>query len=203
MGDGQLCRRRRRLAHCVGFNSAAQVKIVDCSLLETCHLSASGFADLYHELAGRPPLNVPARQVEIPSIEPTADGWVGFNTNTRQQFESFLAMIGRLDLLEDDAGVGTRHDALGAPGGVESDCAGMDDGTFHGRDRGAGLRSADSRLAGQQWPDGVGPPSVRGARRVGHVCRRQLHPPVGALPDQWPTTRPNRRCSLARRDGQK
>lgn len=77
-------------------------EIIDCSLLETCHLSASGFADLYHELAGRPPLTVPARQVEIPSIEPTADGWVGFNTNTRQQFESFLAMIGRLDLLDDD-----------------------------------------------------------------------------------------------------
>ncbi|ORW41711.1 cag pathogenicity island protein [Mycobacterium paraense] len=77
-------------------------EIVDCSLLESCHLSASGFADLYHELAGRPPLTVPARQVEIPSIEPTADGWVGFNTNTRQQFESFLAMIGRLDLLDED-----------------------------------------------------------------------------------------------------
>ncbi len=77
-------------------------EIIDCSLLETCHLSASGFADLYHELAGRPPLTVPARQVEIPSIEPTADGWVGFNTNTRQQFESFLAMIGRLDLLDED-----------------------------------------------------------------------------------------------------
>ena len=77
-------------------------EIIDCSLLETCHLSASGFADLYHELAGRPPLTVPARQVEIPSIEPTADGWVGFNTNTRQQFEAFLAMIGRLDLLDED-----------------------------------------------------------------------------------------------------
>ncbi|OBK35433.1 cag pathogenicity island protein [Mycobacterium sp. 1245111.1] len=77
-------------------------EIVDCSLLETCHLSASGFADLYHELAGCLPLNGPARQVEIPSIEPTADGWVGFNTNTHQQFESFLAMIGRLDLLDDD-----------------------------------------------------------------------------------------------------
>lgn len=77
-------------------------ELVDCSLLEACHLSASGFADLYHGLAGRPPLTVPARQVEIPSIEPTADGWVGFNTNTRQQFESFLAMIGRLDLLDED-----------------------------------------------------------------------------------------------------
>ncbi|OBK19360.1 CaiB/BaiF CoA transferase family protein [Mycobacterium asiaticum] len=77
-------------------------EIVDCSLLEACHLSASGFAELYCELLGRPPLSLPARQVEIPSIEPTADGWVGFNTNTRQQFESFLAMIDRLDLLDED-----------------------------------------------------------------------------------------------------
>ena len=77
-------------------------EIIDCSLLEACHLSASGFADLYTELAGRPELSLPARQVEIPSIEPTADGWVGFNTNTRQQFESFLLMIGQLDLLDSD-----------------------------------------------------------------------------------------------------
>jgi crotonobetainyl-CoA:carnitine CoA-transferase CaiB-like acyl-CoA transferase len=77
-------------------------EIIDCSLLEACHLSASGFIDLYSELAGRPELTLPARQVEIPSIEPTADGWVGFNTNTRQQFESFLVMLGRLDLLDED-----------------------------------------------------------------------------------------------------
>jgi crotonobetainyl-CoA:carnitine CoA-transferase CaiB-like acyl-CoA transferase len=77
-------------------------EIIDCSLLETCHLAASGFADLYHHLAGRPPLTRPARLVEVPSIEPTADGWVGFNTNTRLQFEAFLLLIGRLDLLSDD-----------------------------------------------------------------------------------------------------
>ena len=47
-------------------------------------------------------MTLPARQVELPSIEPTSDGWVGFNTNTRVQFESFLLMIGRLDLLEED-----------------------------------------------------------------------------------------------------
>ncbi len=77
-------------------------ELVDCSLLETCHVAASGFAPLYHHLAGCPPLTLPARQVEVPSIEPTLDGWVGFNTNTRLQFESFLLMIGRFDLLEED-----------------------------------------------------------------------------------------------------
>ncbi|MGA9674084.1 MAG: CoA transferase [Mycobacterium sp.] len=77
--------------------------IIDCSLMEACHLSASGFIDLYYALAGSPPISGPARMTELPSIEPTADGWVGFNTNTRQQFESFLLMIDRDDLLDQDA----------------------------------------------------------------------------------------------------
>ena len=71
--------------------------------MEACHLSASGFIDLYYALAGSPPVSAPPRMTELPSIEPTADGWVGFNTNTHQQFESFLVMIGRTDLLEHDA----------------------------------------------------------------------------------------------------
>ena len=78
-------------------------EVIDCSLMEACHLSASGFIDLYYALAGSPPISGPARMTELPSIEPTADGWVGFNTNTRQQFESFLLMIQRADLLEQDA----------------------------------------------------------------------------------------------------
>ena len=78
-------------------------EIIDCSLMEACHLSASGFIDLYYALAGSPPVSAPPRMTELPSIEPTADGWVGFNTNTHQQFESFLLMIGRSDLLEHDA----------------------------------------------------------------------------------------------------
>ena len=77
-------------------------EILDCSLMEACHLSASGFIDLYYALAGNPPISAPPRMTELPSIEPTADGWVGFNTNTRQQFESFLLMIERDDLLEQD-----------------------------------------------------------------------------------------------------
>jgi crotonobetainyl-CoA:carnitine CoA-transferase CaiB-like acyl-CoA transferase len=41
--------------------------------------------------------------VETPSIEPTLDGYVGFCTNTRQQFSDFLLMIDRLDLQDDEA----------------------------------------------------------------------------------------------------
>jgi crotonobetainyl-CoA:carnitine CoA-transferase CaiB-like acyl-CoA transferase len=74
--------------------------LIDISLLEVANLSGSNFFDLMHSLMGRPPIERPARSVEIPSIEPTLDGWVGFNTNSRQQFDSFLLLIERPDLIE-------------------------------------------------------------------------------------------------------
>jgi crotonobetainyl-CoA:carnitine CoA-transferase CaiB-like acyl-CoA transferase len=41
------------------------------------------------------------RSLELPSIVPTADGMVGFCTITAQQFQDFLVMIDRADLVED------------------------------------------------------------------------------------------------------
>jgi len=52
---------------------------------------------------GWPPLKGTGRAIEVPSIEPTADGYVVFTTNSAQQFESLLLMIGREDWLEDKA----------------------------------------------------------------------------------------------------
>jgi crotonobetainyl-CoA:carnitine CoA-transferase CaiB-like acyl-CoA transferase len=78
-------------------------ELIDLSLCEVANVTGSNFADLFNALAGRPPSDpaVPPRTVEIPSIEPTLDGWVGFNTNTRDQWESFCILIERPDLLED------------------------------------------------------------------------------------------------------
>ena len=56
------------------------------------NIAGTTYADLFRAIwpaARRPP--DPARNVEIPSIEPTADGWVGFNTNSRQQFRRLPA----------------------------------------------------------------------------------------------------------------
>jgi crotonobetainyl-CoA:carnitine CoA-transferase CaiB-like acyl-CoA transferase len=75
---------------------------IDFSLLEVMNTAAGVYADLMGSLNGRPPLTQPARTVEIPSIEPTLDGWVGFNTNSRQQFDDFLLLIERTDLRGDD-----------------------------------------------------------------------------------------------------
>jgi crotonobetainyl-CoA:carnitine CoA-transferase CaiB-like acyl-CoA transferase len=78
--------------------------LVDLSLQEVATLSSTLFADLYASMRGRPPLpGAPPRVVETPSIEPTADGWVGFTTNTRQQFENFLLLIEQFELMDGPA----------------------------------------------------------------------------------------------------
>ncbi len=74
---------------------------VDFSMLEVMNIAATTYRDLLASLAGRPEQRGPARTVEIPSIEPTADGWVGFTTNSRQQYLDFLVLIERPDLMED------------------------------------------------------------------------------------------------------
>jgi crotonobetainyl-CoA:carnitine CoA-transferase CaiB-like acyl-CoA transferase len=76
-------------------------ELVDVAELETMTLAGSLFLDLMWSLIGVEPFG-PARSLEVPSIEPTLDGWVGFNTNTRQQFDDFLVMIERADLIGDE-----------------------------------------------------------------------------------------------------
>lgn len=76
-------------------------QLVDVSMLEsavTCLngpyrvMSAQWFAGM-----------AMARAIEVPSIEPAADGPVGFCTQTAQQWSDFCAMIGRPDLSENPA----------------------------------------------------------------------------------------------------
>jgi crotonobetainyl-CoA:carnitine CoA-transferase CaiB-like acyl-CoA transferase len=75
---------------------------IDFSLCEVMNIGASVYSDLMSSLLGRPHVPGPARTVELPSIEPTLDGWVGFNTNSRQQFNDFCLLIERPDLTESE-----------------------------------------------------------------------------------------------------
>ena len=87
-----------------GARRGAGGTVIDLSLQEVATLSSTLFADMYASLRGRPPLaGAPPRSVESPSIEPTADGWVGFNTNTRQQLENFLLLIEQFELMDGPA----------------------------------------------------------------------------------------------------
>lgn len=77
--------------------------LADVSWAEVASLSCTLFADVADALAGRPdPGSRPARSLETPSVEPTLDGFVGFNTNTAQMFSDFLVLIGRSDLIDSD-----------------------------------------------------------------------------------------------------
>jgi crotonobetainyl-CoA:carnitine CoA-transferase CaiB-like acyl-CoA transferase len=74
---------------------------IDVSMLEVAALTGTNFLSVSHELAGRPPIETPVRVIEAPEIHASSDGWVGFTTNSAQQFQDFLVMIGRPDLLGD------------------------------------------------------------------------------------------------------
>jgi crotonobetainyl-CoA:carnitine CoA-transferase CaiB-like acyl-CoA transferase len=78
---------------------------VDVSLQEAAAVASfSGYADLTARLEGVRQEDVSSlnQRVEIPSIEPTADGWVGFTTNSRQQLDDFLLLIDRPELIDDE-----------------------------------------------------------------------------------------------------
>lgn len=81
--------------------ATGQGEHIDFSLAEVMNIGSTTYLDLMDHMNGRPePLGGP-RSVELPSIEPTKDGWVGFNTNSNQQFTDFLLLIERPDLLEE------------------------------------------------------------------------------------------------------
>ena len=78
---------------------SGQGELIDFSLCEVMNIGSTTYMDFMNSLMGRPELLTPPRSVEVPSIEPTLDGWVGFNTNSHQQFTDFLLLIERQDLL--------------------------------------------------------------------------------------------------------
>ena len=73
---------------------------VDCALLAVDHMITNANVCLRDSFLGHPASEHPARMIDVPSIERSRDGYVGFNTNTRQQLAAFLAMVGQPDLLE-------------------------------------------------------------------------------------------------------
>jgi crotonobetainyl-CoA:carnitine CoA-transferase CaiB-like acyl-CoA transferase len=78
---------------------------IDLSMLETANMVFTNFSVTMNRLMNGGPDDPEhaflAPTVETPSIEATADGYVGFCTNARQQFLDFLVLIERPDLLAD------------------------------------------------------------------------------------------------------
>ena len=165
---------------CAGTGQGAHI---DVSQLEAMLIATNLFGDLNQSLNGRPPLAGPARWIELPSIEPTSDGWVGFNTNAMQMFHDFLVLIERPDWLEDS-------EMLTFPGrmkrlaGVERGGACVHHQAHDRRGRRARLADAHPGRAGEQWPNSPRTRAVRRARRVRRRSRRRLPSTTAAVPDR-------------------
>lgn len=87
------------MAAAIGAQRTGDGEVIDLSLAEVANIASTLIYDLMWSLIGRPPVDptVPARSLETPSIEPTKDGFVGFNTNAQSMFRSFVEMIGEGD----------------------------------------------------------------------------------------------------------
>ncbi|BBZ42438.1 CaiB/BaiF CoA-transferase family protein [Mycobacterium conspicuum] len=75
-------------------------EIVDVSIHESMVIAMGGLPAMSASVLG-PDSLIQQRSLELPSIVPTADGLVGFCTITAQQFQDFLVMIDRADLVDD------------------------------------------------------------------------------------------------------
>jgi len=69
---------------------------VDLSLFESMVVAMT----IYHDINGQWRKTPLARAIEIPSIEPASDGWVGFTTTTSQQWKDFCLLIGHPEVGE-------------------------------------------------------------------------------------------------------
>jgi crotonobetainyl-CoA:carnitine CoA-transferase CaiB-like acyl-CoA transferase len=89
---------------------SGQGEHVDVAMLDCMVLAMTTYPSVFASFLGWPRQRGTGRTVEVPSIEPTEDGYAVFTTNTAQQFQDFLVMVGRPDLLDDPdlAAVGKR-----------------------------------------------------------------------------------------------
>lgn len=75
-------------------------EVIDVSTYEAMVIAMGGLSSMSASVLGADSL-LGQRSLELPSIVPTADGMVGFCTITAQQFQDFLVLIDRADLLDD------------------------------------------------------------------------------------------------------
>jgi crotonobetainyl-CoA:carnitine CoA-transferase CaiB-like acyl-CoA transferase len=83
------------LAALHGARRSGQGALVDGSTFEAMTIAFNQFQAVAAQLDGRgPEPEAIGRFVDVPSVEPTADGWVGFATNGSAQFRAFAEMVG-------------------------------------------------------------------------------------------------------------
>ncbi|TMA36498.1 MAG: hypothetical protein E6J87_00370 [Deltaproteobacteria bacterium] len=89
---------RRGIAAWTAARATGAGRHVDVSIFEAMIACGPVFADLNGQFIG----GLLPMYFDVPSIEPAADGWVGFAPVTSQQWEDFCLMIGRPELGRDE-----------------------------------------------------------------------------------------------------
>jgi crotonobetainyl-CoA:carnitine CoA-transferase CaiB-like acyl-CoA transferase len=74
---------------------------VDVAILDCMAVTMTTYPSVFASFFGWPPLAGTGRSIQLPSIEPSSDGCVVFTANSAQQFQDFLVLMERPDLLED------------------------------------------------------------------------------------------------------
>jgi crotonobetainyl-CoA:carnitine CoA-transferase CaiB-like acyl-CoA transferase len=86
----------------VGALAAGPGEVVDVAMLDCMAVTLCTYPSVFSSFMGWPPIRGTGRTIEVPSIEPTADDYVVLTTNSAQQFEDLMSLIGRSDLLAED-----------------------------------------------------------------------------------------------------
>jgi crotonobetainyl-CoA:carnitine CoA-transferase CaiB-like acyl-CoA transferase len=74
---------------------------VDVAILDCMAVTMTTYPSVFASFFGWPPLAGTGRSIQLPSIEPSSDGCVVFTANSAQQFQDFLVLMERPDLLDD------------------------------------------------------------------------------------------------------
>jgi crotonobetainyl-CoA:carnitine CoA-transferase CaiB-like acyl-CoA transferase len=78
-------------------------RLVDVAMLDCMAVTLVTYPSVFASFGGWRTMQGTGRVLEVPSIEPTNDGFAVFTTNTAQQFQDFLVLIERPDWLADEA----------------------------------------------------------------------------------------------------
>jgi crotonobetainyl-CoA:carnitine CoA-transferase CaiB-like acyl-CoA transferase len=76
-------------------------ELIDVAMLDCMAVTMVTYPSVFASFAGWPKASGTGRTIEVPSIEPTRDGYFVVTTNSAQQFQDFLLMIERPDLTND------------------------------------------------------------------------------------------------------
>jgi crotonobetainyl-CoA:carnitine CoA-transferase CaiB-like acyl-CoA transferase len=76
-------------------------EVIDVAMLDCVAATMAIVPSVYASFLGWQPMTGTGRTIEVPSVEPTTDGFVVFTTNSAQQYTDFCVLIGHPELLED------------------------------------------------------------------------------------------------------